>query len=147
VGNAYFGQSVKTINKMSWDVVVFKLSRKVNRVEEIDETILIDIGTNTVFKKIIEKNFHDVVWDVDWGKIERKDYSIEFSLGDSDGHFSNTIFHLYGENAIYEIVELCKKNNWQAYDTGLGQMLDLDDPKKNGYENHQKYVRQILDGK
>lgn len=129
---------------MSWDVILFNLNRKVDSVEEIDETILVDIGTKTDFKKIIEKNYQDVVWDGDWGKIERTDYSIEFSLGDTDEPFSNSIFHLYGENAIYDIIELCKKNNWQVFDTGLDQMLDLVDPKKNGYENHQNYVRQIL---
>lgn len=129
---------------MSWDVIVFNLSRKVDNVEEIDETVLVDIGTKKDFKKIIEKNYKDVVWDGDWGKIERGDYSIEFSLGDTDELFSNSMFHLYGENAIYDIIEFCKKNNWQAFDTGLDQMLDLDDPRKNGYANHQNYLRQIL---
>jgi len=132
---------------MSWDVIVFNLSRKVDSAEEIDETVLVDIGTSTDFKKIIEKSCKDVVWEGNWGKIERKDYSIEFSLTDNDEPFSNTMFHLYGEDAIYYIIELCKKNNWQAFDTGLDQMLDLDDPKKNGYNNYQNYLRQILGGK
>jgi|SRR5688572_8695342 len=129
---------------MSWDVIIFNLNRKVDNVEEIDETVLVDIGTTTDFKKIIEENYRDIVWDSDWGKIERKDYSLEFSLPESGAPFSNLMFHLYGENAVYDLIEFCKKNNWQAFDTGLGQMLDLDDPAKNGYEKHQNFVRQIM---
>ena len=131
---------------MSWDVMIFNLKRKVDSVDEIDESVLVNIGTKADFKKIMTDNYRDITWDKDWGKIERKEFSIEFSLGDSDEPFSNTIFHLYGENAIYEIVELCKKNNWQLFDTGLGQMVDLDNPANNGYKNHQAYVRQILSG-
>ena len=129
---------------MSWDVMIFNLKRKVDSVDEIDESVLVNIGTKINFKKIMTDNYRDIIWDKDWGKIERKDFSIEFSLGDSDEPFSNTLFHLYGENAIYEVIELCKKNNWQLFDTGLEQMLDLDKPETNGYKNHQAYVRQIL---
>jgi hypothetical protein len=129
---------------MSWDVIVFNLKRKVDNVEEIDETVLIDIGTKDHFRKLIDANYPDVIWDENWGKIERQGYSIEFSLGDSDEPFSNSLFHLYGENAIYDLIEFCKKNNWQAFDTGLNQMLDLDKPENNGYKNHQDYIKQIL---
>lgn len=131
---------------MSWDVMIFNLKHKVDSVDEIDESVLVDIGTKTDFKKIMTDNYRDIIWDKDWGKIERKDFSIEFSLGDSDEPFSNTVFHLYGENAIYEVVELCKKNNWQLFDTGLEQMVNLDNPANNGYKNHQAYVRQIING-
>lgn len=132
---------------MSWDVMIFNLKRKVDSVDEIDESVLVDIGTKADFKKIMTNNYQDIIWDKDWGKIERKDFSIEFSLGDSDEPFGNTVFHLYGENAIYEIVELCKKYKWQLFDTGLEQMVDLDNPKNNGYKKHQAYIRQILNGR
>lgn len=132
---------------MSWDVVVFNLNRKVNSVEEIDETILVYIGTKSDFKRIMEEDYPDIIWDEDWGKIEREGYSIEFSLGSTDEPFSNTLFHLYGENAVYDIVELCKRNGWQAYDSGLDQMLDLDNPMNNGYQNHQDYVKFIMNRK
>jgi hypothetical protein len=132
---------------MSWDVVVFNLNRKVDSVEEIDETILVDIGTKSDFKRIMEENYADIIWDGDWGKIERDGYSIEFSLEATDKPFSNTMVHLYGENAVYDIVELCKKNNWQAYDSGLDQMLDLENPMNNGYQNHQDYVKFIMNNK
>lgn len=129
---------------MSWDVIVFNLSRKAQSVEEINESILIPIGTKTDFKKLMDQNYQNLIWNGNWGRIERTDYSIEFSLGDTEESFSNTVFHLHGENAIYDLIDLCKKNGWQAFDTGLGQMLNLDDPMKSGYMNHQNYLRQIL---
>lgn len=51
---------------------------------------------------------------------------------------------LYGENGLYELIALAKKHNWQIYDSGIGEMIDLDNPEKNGFENHKKYVEQIL---
>jgi len=129
---------------MSWDVMIFNLNRRVDNVDEIDESVLVDLGTKSDFKKIMDDNYPDIIWDNNWGKIERADCSLEFSLGHSDKPFSNTVFHLYGQNAIYEVIELCKKYRWQAFDAGIGKMLDLDNPKNNGYENHQKYVRKIL---
>lgn len=131
---------------MSWDVVIFNLKCKVDKVEEINDSILVDIGTKANFKKIMTDNFQNITWKNGWGKVEGKDFSIEFSLGDAEGPFSNTVFNLYGENAIYAVIELCKKMNWQLYDTGLEQMIDLDKPDRNGYKNHQAYIRHTLNG-
>ena len=57
---------------------------------------------------------------------------------------THCMVNLYGENAIYAIVDLAKTIGFQVFDTGLGEMLDLDDPSKNGYENFQRYMRQVL---
>jgi ABC-type Fe2+-enterobactin transport system substrate-binding protein len=54
---------------------------------------------------------------------------------------------LYGENGLYELVVLAKKHNWQIFDTGLGQMIDLENPSNNGFENFQDYLKQILNAK
>ena len=45
---------------------------------------------------------------------------------------------------FFELIELAKKYGWQIFDTGLGEMIDLDNPEKNGYENHREYVEQIM---
>ena len=52
--------------------------------------------------------------------------------------------NLYGENALYELIEIAKRWNWQIYDSGIGGMIDLENPTKNGYENHIKYVERIM---
>ena len=54
---------------------------------------------------------------------------------------------IYSEKGLFELIELAKKNHWQIYDTGIGEIIDLKNPSKNGYDNHQKYVNQILNGK
>ena len=129
---------------MSWDVVVFNLNKRVESVDDIKEDVLMDIGTPTEFKKILQEHFGSVVWEDTRGKIETPEYALELSISDDNETFSNTIFHLYGEKAIYALIDLCNENHWQAFDTGLGQMLDLDHPEKNGYKNFQEYLAFIL---
>lgn len=129
---------------MSWDVVVFKLKRKVDSVDEINKNILLDIGTRSNFKEMIQNTFPNAVFDNDWCKIENEECSLETSMGDSDGPFSNTIFHLYGEATIYPLIHLCKKYNWQAYDTALDSMIDLETPEINGYEEFNRYLNHVF---
>ena len=129
---------------MSWDVVVFNLKRKVASVEEIDESVLVDIGTYANFEDLLKRRYPNLINDEGWLKINAHDLCLETSLGKSSDVFSNTIFHLSGENAVYELLELCKANGWQAFDTALGQMLDFEHPERNGYENHRRYVEQSM---
>jgi len=51
---------------------------------------------------------------------------------------------LYGESGLFELIELAKKYKWQIYDSGIEGMIDLENPDKNGFENHRKYVEQIV---
>ncbi len=32
----------------------------------------------------------------------------------------------------------------KLFDTGNGEMLDLENPEKNGYDNFQSYLQQVL---
>ena len=50
---------------------------------------------------------------------------------------------LYGENGLFELIELAKNNNWQIYDTSLNDFIDLDNPENNGFENFNQYLNQI----
>ncbi len=78
--------------------------------------------------------------------------SIERLRGDgySIGYFedsepsSNMLFNLYGEKALFELIRVAKINNWQIFDTGNGEMLDLENPSKNGYDNFQAYFALVL---
>jgi len=42
------------------------------------------------------------------------------------------------------LIELAKKHNWQIYDSGIDGMIDLDNPKKNGFNSHREYSEQIF---
>jgi hypothetical protein len=129
---------------MSWDFVVFNLKRKVASVEEIDESILVDIGTYADFESLLKRRFLMLLNEDGWLRIDLGECSLETCLGDANERFSNTIFHLIGENAIYELIELCRTNGWQAFDTALSQMLDLDHPERNGYKEQRRYVEHIV---
>jgi len=130
---------------MSWDIVIFNLKKKVSTVEEINEDILIPIATNKEFRQLLTENFPDIKWDDNCGIIERENIYIETYLGDDDEHFSNTMFFLRrSETSLFPLIDLCKKYGWQLFDTGLGQMIDLDNPGNNGYDNYKKYLDQIM---
>jgi hypothetical protein len=51
---------------------------------------------------------------------------------------------LYGEKGLFEIIALARKHKWQIFDTGNGQMLDLENPANNGYENFRSYLEHVL---
>lgn len=129
---------------MSWDVVVFNLKRKVDTVEEIDESVLVDIGTYADFEAILKRRFPMLTNKEGWLRADLDTCSLETSLGELNETFSNTTFHLHGEHAVYELIELCKAHGWQAFDTALGQMLDLEHPETNGYTEHRRNVDHIM---
>jgi len=123
---------------MSWDVVLFNSKQKINSVTELDETQL----ESTDFSGILEKSFDRIEEDENHREIIGTDFTIDF-FADSE-HSSNFMLSLYGENGLYELIELAKKHNWQIYDTGIDAMIDLENPEKNGFKNHRKYVEQIM---
>jgi hypothetical protein len=126
---------------MSWDIVLFNSKQKINSVEELDETQL----EPTDFCSVIEDHFSNIVKDDNHREKKGNDFAIDYLVDDEK--VSNKMMSLYGENGLYELVVLAKKYNWQIFDTGLGQMIDLENPKNNGYENFQKYLEHVLKSK
>jgi len=123
---------------MSWDIILFNTKQKIDSIEDVDESQLESID----FTQILESSFTEIVKNDNHREIKGTNFSIDFF---TDGELvSNKMISLYGENGLFELIELAKKFGWQIFDTGLGEMIDLDNPEKNGYENHQKYVDQIL---
>jgi hypothetical protein len=123
---------------MSWDIVIFNSKQKINSVAEIDESQLL----STDFCEILEKSFKDIITTENHIEIKGKGFSIDYFQDNEK--VSNKLMSLYGENALYEIIELAKRYNWQIYDSGIDGMIDLENPIKNGYENHIKYIKQIM---
>ena len=122
---------------MSWDIVLFNSKQKILSVAELDENQL----EPTDFSGILEKSFDQLKKDGNHREIIGTGFTIDF-FADNE-HSSNFMLSLYGENAIYALIELSKKNNWQIYDA----MVDLENPKNNGFENHRIYVEKILKNK
>lgn len=123
---------------MSWDIVLFNSKQKINSVAELDETQL----EPTNFSEILESSFDRINKKDDHREIVGTDFTIDF-FADNELS-SNFMLSLYGENAIYALIELSKKYNWQIYDSGIDGMVDLENPDKNGFKNHRQYVNQIL---
>lgn len=125
---------------MSWDIVVFNSKQKINAVEEVDEALLVDID----FNAILEQHFNRITCDKNHRTIKGENYIIDYYTHEEP--VSNTIFHLYGELALFELIRIAKIYNWQIFDTGLGEMIDLEHPEKNGYNDFQNYLKQALKG-
>ena len=123
---------------MSWDIVVFNSKEKILFIESLNEAWL----DPTDFCGILEHSFKEVIRNDNHREIKGLDFTIDYFV-DSEP-VSNKVLNLYGENGLFEIIELGKKHNWQIFDTGLGEMIDLDHPENNGYSNHRKYVDQIM---
>ena len=126
---------------MSWDIVLFNSSQKITSIEELNEDHLIPID----FCSILEKHFVDIKKNENHREIAGNDYSIDYFIDDE--LVSNKMLSLYGENGLFVLIGLARKQNWQIFDTGIGEMLDLESPSKNGYENFQTYLKQIVAGK
>jgi hypothetical protein len=123
---------------MSWDIVLFNSRQKITSVEEVDDTQLEPADFCSAF----ESHFTEIIKDDDHREITGKDFSIDYFI--DEDKVSNKMVSLYGENGLFELVELAKKHNWQIFDTGNGQMIDLENPANNGYENFQTYLRHVL---
>tara|TARA_Y100001933_G_C18886381_1_gene516341 strand:+ start:495 stop:875 length:381 start_codon:yes stop_codon:yes gene_type:complete len=123
---------------MSWDIVLFNSKKKIQSIAELDENQL----EPTDFSGILENSFDQIKKEGSHRKIIGTAFTIEF-FSDNE-HSSNFMLQLDGENGLYELIELAKKYSWQIYDSGLDEMIDLENPEKNGFENHMSYVEQIL---
>lgn len=123
---------------MSWGIVLFNSKQKIESVTELDENQL----EPTDFDGILEDSFDQIKKDDNHREIIGADFTIGFIIHNEP--VSNTMLSLYGENGLYELIELAKIYNWQIFDSGIGEMVDLENPEKNGFENHRKYLEQIL---
>lgn len=123
---------------MSWDIVIFSSKQKINSIEEIDEELFVPIDFNAV----LEKHFDKIIIDENHREIKGDNFSINYFVYTEP--VSNTLFNLYGEASLFELIKIAQIYGWQIFDTGNGEMLDLEHPERNGYENFQSYLQQIL---
>jgi hypothetical protein len=123
---------------MSWDIILFNSKQTISSPENIESEQLVPIS----FVNLLRTYFKNIEKDGDHYSINEEKYSIAYF--DNGELVSNKILHLYGEEAIYAIIHFASQNNLQIFDTGLEQMINLHDPQKNGYENFQGYLNQVL---
>ncbi len=126
---------------MSWDVVLFNSCQKIVSIEAMDETQF----EPTDFCSAIEGSFDNIKIHDEHREVKGDDFAIIYYVHDEP--VSNTIMNLHGEKALFELVVLARKFRWQIFDTGLGEMIDLENPSVNGYENFQRYLEHVLNQK
>ncbi len=123
---------------MSWDIIIFNSKQKITSIEEVDQGLFVPVDFNT----ILEGHFKNIRVDDNHREIIGDNYSINYFTNDE--LVGTMLFNLYGEKALFELIELSKIHNWQIFDTGNGEMIDLEHPENNGYNNFQNYLQQIL---
>lgn len=126
---------------MSWDIVLFNSRQTINSIEGVEEEQL----EPTDFCSVLEVYFKNIEKDNNHRRIIGQDFEIEY-VTDTE-NVSNKILNLYGEQGLFEIVILSKQNGWQIFDTGLGEMINIENPEKNGYNNFRNHLNQILNDK
>ena len=92
---------------MSWDIVLFNSSQKITSIEDLNEDHLIPID----FCSILEKHFVDIKKNENHREIAGNDYSIDYFIDDE--LVSNKMLSLYGENGLFVLIGLARKQNWQ----------------------------------
>ncbi len=123
---------------MSWDIVIFSSKQKIDSIEEINEELFEPID----FNSFLEKHFDNITVNENHREIKGVNYSINYFV-DADP-VSNILFNLSGETSLFELIRIAKIYGWQIFDTGNGEMLDLENPENNGYDNFQSYLQQVL---
>jgi hypothetical protein len=123
---------------MSWDIVIFSSKQKIDSLEELNKELLVPIN----FDAALEKYFDNIRQDGDYREISGHDFTLHYYTDPEP--VSNKLFFLYGENALFELIRISKIHGWQIFDTGNGEILDLEHPEKNGYENFHKYLQHVL---
>lgn len=87
---------------MSWDVMIFSSKQKIISIEEIDEEQFVPIDFNAV----LEKHFNNMLVNDGHREIKGADYSINYFVDNEPT--SNSMFNLYGENALFELILISK---------------------------------------
>ena len=124
---------------MNCDIVLFNSRQIIKSIEEVDENLL----EPTDFCTILDFHFNNIHKDDNHKSFDSDDFVVDYYIDNEP--VSNKILHLYGEKALFEIVLLARKNNWQVFDTSLGEMVDLDKPEINGYKSFNKYLQHVLE--
>ena len=118
--------------------MVFSSSQKITEIEDADDSFFVPISFDEYFKK----QFPNIVSTDDHRRVSGDGFSFEYFVSsDLEGH---TILSLDAESALFEIVHAAKQNGWQLFDTGNGQMIDLDSPEENGYIGFRSYLDTVI---
>ena len=91
-----------------------------------------------IIKQIVELYPDADFSDPTWGVIDKEIFSIEINLGE-DQIVDSIALHVRGEKPGADCVaNIIKKLGQRAFDTGTGELLDINDPDK-GFAKWRAY--------
>lgn len=130
---------------MSWDVLLTNSAQKAGSNPEEAESLPFPAHEELIqaFKQV----FPQIEDSEDgWATIDSPDYSMEVHfMKDKEGQTDSISLGIRAEkDPMPYIAQLCKTNGWEAYDTTMGDYINLDEPLKNGFSGWQSYRNQIV---
>ncbi|QRY34831.1 MULTISPECIES: hypothetical protein [unclassified Variovorax] len=131
---------------MSWDVSLFKFSRRYSSVSEIasDES-LVSLGSLTAVQTVVTSIFPDTDWsDPHWGIFSSKIGSIEFNVGKTDPVQSIGLHVRAGDEIVHGILLLCGNLECQAIDLSDGSFLEQSNDPARNLKRWREYRDQIV---
>ena len=132
---------------MSWDVSVMRFSKSYVSVDEIlDSERPLPLGPLTDVQSAVTAVFGDADFsDPSWGRWESNAGSIEFNIGAEEPVESMMLHVRASTDVIPMIVELCRRNSWQALDCIEGEFL-ADESATQGLEGWIAFRNRVIGG-
>lgn len=131
---------------MSWDVSLYKFTRRYRHIEEIpgDEQPH-PLGSRAEVQTTVSDIFPGTNWnDPGWGIYDGEFGSIEFNLGRDESVRSLALHVRASAEIVSGILLLCERLCCQAIDLPNSSLLDESERPANGLEQWRKYRDQVI---
>lgn len=131
---------------MSWDVSLFKFSRRYGSVSEIaSDEQLVSLGSLSDVQSAVTSIFPNTDWsDPHWGIFSSTFGSIEFNVGKADPVQSVGLHVRAGDEIVRGILLLCGHLECQAIDLSDGSFLEQSDEPARNLQKWRAYRDQIV---
>ncbi|HMI59338.1 MAG TPA: hypothetical protein VK518_00475 [Puia sp.] len=80
-------------------------------MEEIDQSRFLP----TDFAAVLDQHFKNKIADSTSRQVSGPDFSFTYYVHDAPS--GNTLLNLYGEKALYVIIDVARQQGWQIFDT------------------------------
>jgi len=94
----------------------------------------------TKFIDIIKKHFKEIKQEGNHCTIKESDYKIYYFSNPSQKKSKCLAVDIYGENGLYQFIELAKEEGWQIFDKSLNTKINLNFPKKYTYQEYKEMI-------
>jgi hypothetical protein len=132
---------------MSWDISVFAAADAPPPVAQMPNdwrgTIL---GSFEGVRAQISRMFSDVDWsDCSWGRCDRKEFSLEFNLGQKDP-VDGFMIHVRGGSGVVVklLIDFARSTGWYLLDCSGGEWFHHHPNPEGSWQEFQEYRNRAL---